>query len=655
MHATLCQRPSTGSTNHRRARAHFLVAAFLLGALLLLTAAPAFGRIPAPKAQRTDNSTVTVTWKAVNGAGGYRLFYGPSSGVYGEPLDVGAVLSHTLTNLRDGQNWYFAVQPYNADGTAGERSLETALAANGDVTCAPVSLAWDASESPGVTGYLLFYGPESGTYHTPLDVGNRTDYTVPGLSGCLTWYFAVAAYDQYDNRSDYSNEVMKAAVATPKTTADDAVDTAAGAVFTATSDDKDSKVPPGQAAKTDQATATGSNLFSSDSDTGSKASATTATGAGLAALDSAAVAAANATAPAIPGNLVAGTEPWPAAGGWLTFMPGRDGSQPEPGRGSARQLDWPDYNAANGESRVATGDLDGDGKNEMVIGFGPAYGNTTVPNGYFQVLDDDGSLITWGQVGWPDYNIADGETWPCTADLDGDGIDEIIIGFGPGGYGGLEVFALENGAAVHRSWLALDWPEYAAGNGSVRPTGADLDGDGVDEIVAGLGPVSGSPDLPGGAYAVLHNDGFQSWGQLGWQDYAVVNGELFPAAGDLDNDGSDEIVLGLGDGGMGFVEIQQYRPVESAKPLHYAWIEAPWQDELPGYRGATHPAAGNLDSDPEAEIALGLGTGGGGWVHLYNQETHTLGVQLWPMLQESGFHDQAGGSWVTIQEQQQHR
>ncbi|MBN2232275.1 MAG: fibronectin type III domain-containing protein [Deltaproteobacteria bacterium] len=629
-------RPSIGNTNHRPAAAARRLAAFLVAMCLLLAALPALGRIPAPRVQRAEGGAVTVSWKAVTGAAGYRLLYGPSSGVYGEPLDVGAVLSHALTTLQGGQNWYFAVSSYDAAGAAGERSAEAGLAAGREVTCASVSLAWDPSESPGVVGYLLYYGPASGTYYTPLDVGNRTDYTVPGLSGCLTWYFTVAAYDRYDNRSNYSNEVVKAAVETTDTPDNGTSDTGTTG----------KPVPPGQAAQTTGTSTTGANVFTSDSGAGSGTGgddpSTISAVAGIAAVES------GAAAPAVPGNLVAGTEPWPADGGWLTVMPGSPGSVPEPGRGSARQLDWADYNAANGESRVATGDLDGDGKNEIVIGFGPAAGKAAVPNGYFQVLDDDGTLITWGQVGWPDYNAADGETWPSTADLDGDGIDEIIIGFGPGGYGGLEVFALENGAAVHRSWLALDWPEYAAGNGSVRPTGADLDGDGVDEIVAGLGPVTGSPDLPGGAYAVLHGDGYHSWGQLGWQDYAVVSGEVFPAAGDLNNDGSDEIVLGLGDGGAGFAEIQQYRPEESAEPVHCAWLEAPWQDELPGYRGATHPAVGNLDSDPEAEIALGLGTGGGGWVHLYNQETHTLGVQLWPMLQDSGFHDQAGGSWVAI-------
>ena len=617
------RRTTVGGKNKKSTRGRGRVIALLLAVFLLFLAVPVvFAGISAPEVRRTTTGEVVVTWKAVKGATGYQLLYGPASGVYGQALDVGEVLSYSLADLRDGQSWYFAVQFKNAAGAVGGRSPETELKAAHEIACAPVSLAWDPSESPGVSGYLLYYGPKSGTYHTPIDVGRQTKYTVPGLSSCLCWYFAVVAYDQQGHRSGYSNEVMKAAAEEPP-------------AATGTGGDRrnpaSEQSAPGDGVQ-GSATVTETSVFFS---------AGPAVSTSIAAVES-----------EIPGSLVAGTTAWPADGGWLTLMPGREGRVPELGPGSVWQLDWPDYNAVCGESRVATGDLDGDGLDEIVIGFGPVPADSSIPNGYFQVLDDDGTLITWGQVGWPAYNADGGETWPATADLDGDGIDEIIIGLGPGGYGGLEVFELKNDTVVHRSWKVVGWPEYADGNGSVRPAGADLDGDGIDEIVAGLGPVPGSPELPGGFFAMLWGDGSRTWGQMGWQDYDVAEGELFPAAGDLDADGTDEIVLGLGDGGDGFVEIQSMRPEEDDKPIHSAWLEIPWQEELPSYHGATHPAVGNLDSDSAAEIAVALGDGGGGWIHLYNQETHTLGEQLWAGLQESGFQDQAGGSWVAIQEQQ---
>ena len=40
------------------------------------------------------------------------------------------------------------------------------------------TLQWDASPSPNLGGYELFYGTSSQTYTTTLDVGNTTSYTV---------------------------------------------------------------------------------------------------------------------------------------------------------------------------------------------------------------------------------------------------------------------------------------------------------------------------------------------------------------------------------------------------------------------------------------------------------------------------------------------
>lgn len=73
---------------------------------------------------------------------------------------------------------------------------------------ANVRLRWDASVSPGVTGYKVYFGTVSGTYGTPVKIGNVTDYVVTGLADG-TWYFAVTATDDNGNESGFSNEVSK--------------------------------------------------------------------------------------------------------------------------------------------------------------------------------------------------------------------------------------------------------------------------------------------------------------------------------------------------------------------------------------------------------------------------------------------------------------
>jgi fibronectin type III domain protein len=75
-------------------------------------------------------------------------------------------------------------------------------------------LAWDPPVSvSGLAGYRVYYGTTSGTYlQLPgegVPVTNATTYTVTGLQGATTYYFAVTAYDTSNSESGFSNEVFK--------------------------------------------------------------------------------------------------------------------------------------------------------------------------------------------------------------------------------------------------------------------------------------------------------------------------------------------------------------------------------------------------------------------------------------------------------------
>ncbi|TCT21397.1 InlB B-repeat-containing protein [Thiobaca trueperi] len=297
---------------------------------------------------------------------------------------------------------------------------------------------------------------------------------------------------------------------------------------------------------------------------------------------------------------------------------------------------WAEYNALNGEARVATGDLDGDGRDEIVIGFGQVTTQPGMPGGRFQILDDDFSHLLWGQISWPDYNTANGETYPAIGDLDGDGKNELLIGLGAGGQGLIQVFRVENGALAPLGWTAIDWPEYNQSNGAARPAVGDLDGDGRDEIVIGLGPVAGRADIPGGTFFV--KKGFDSaalaaasadrnqllveeellLGDLSWAEYAGQSGETRPAIGDMNGDGSAEIVMGLGKKGGGNVEIFDYR---SAALVSMAWVGVDWP-EYSALNGETRPAVGDLDADGRGELIVGLGAGGNGIVELFEDASN---------------------------------
>ena len=94
---------------------------------------------------------------------------------------------------------------------------------------AQVTLGWDASVSM-VDGYWLYDGTVSGSYSARIDVGTATTYTITGLVGGQTYYFAVTAYDRTDNvESPFSNEVSLTLPSTQPPPAGGGTETAPGA------------------------------------------------------------------------------------------------------------------------------------------------------------------------------------------------------------------------------------------------------------------------------------------------------------------------------------------------------------------------------------------------------------------------------------------
>jgi hypothetical protein len=81
--------------------------------------------------------------------------------------------------------------------------LSTQVAAHAD----QATLAWKASSSSGITGYMLYYGTRSHDYSSSIDVGNKTDGTITGLQDGVTYYAAVTAYDEQGAQSGYSDEI----------------------------------------------------------------------------------------------------------------------------------------------------------------------------------------------------------------------------------------------------------------------------------------------------------------------------------------------------------------------------------------------------------------------------------------------------------------
>ncbi len=70
----------------------------------------------------------------------------------------------------------------------------------------PISLAWNASPSSDVSGYIVRYGTTSGVYSSATNVGNQTSASVTGLQAGQTYYLVVTACNAAGVESLPSNE-----------------------------------------------------------------------------------------------------------------------------------------------------------------------------------------------------------------------------------------------------------------------------------------------------------------------------------------------------------------------------------------------------------------------------------------------------------------
>lgn len=329
-------------------------------------------------------------------------------------------------------------------------------------------------------------------------------------------------------------------------------------------------------------------------------------------------------------EVVVGTGTYTAAGGWFATL----GNQAD--RFAFRRwtrLPFASYDATNGETRPACGDFDGDGLDEIAIGMG----TYPISGGWIAVFDDavqQHRFLRWVRVPWVRYNAVNGETWPAAGDLDGDGLAELVVGLGryPAQGGRLAVFDDARADFQFVRWLELDFTAYNAASGETRPAVGDLDGDGRAEIAVGTGTYPRS-----GGWVGLFEDAqasyrFTRWARLPWAAYNAANGETWPAVGDVDGDRKAELVLGQGtwraNGGWTCVMKDSAAGYVSSAWVRMAW--APYQ----AANGEVRPAVGDFDGDGRDELALGMGTYrvAGGWVQMREDARSAYASTRWVRL-----------------------
>jgi hypothetical protein len=262
-----------------------------------------------------------------------------------------------------------------------------------------------------------------------------------------------------------------------------------------------------------------------------------------------------------------------------------------------------DFNAYavnfTGGVRVATGDVNGDGVDDIITAAGAGGGP--------HVRVFDGTTGTELGSFFAFLPTFVGGVYVATGDANGDGKSDIIVGSGSGLIATVEVIdatklnQVQANGQIANTALLLRLSPYGSFTGGVTVAGGDVNGDGKADVITGAG-AGGGPHVQ--AFSGANGQSLASFFAFAGN----FSGGVFVASADENGDGRADIIVGAGAGGQPQVKVFDGSNVNTVLTSFLAYSA--------NFTGGVRVSAFDINGDGRAEIVTGAGTGGGPHVRL---------------------------------------